>query len=207
MFKNDTSTSVEVPFGAFVRPTSKRQVRRIKDYIKMKIRQSPECHDDCHCPVAEDDLASNVDSDKHLVVASGSVSQPLRASAVSHNCGNVRTTVPSQSEPLREKTGSAIIADASNCEGIDKVMFKGQVLYDHDVLLSAASKLKSALGIKDKGKDTGKESDESGTERTMVREPESYGDGSARGRARMMKDLGAGFSSFLDDDDDDDDDV
>ena len=85
VFKNDSSTSVEVPFGAFVRPTSRRQVRRIKDYIKMKIRQSPECHDDCHCPAADDDLASNVDSDKHLVVASGSVSQPLRASAVSHN--------------------------------------------------------------------------------------------------------------------------
>ena len=82
-----------------------------------------------------------------------------------------------------EELGSAIIADARSCEGIDKVMFKGKLLYD-------------------KSKDTGKESDESGAESTMVREPESYGDGSARGRARMMKDLGSGISSFLDDDDD-----
>ena len=82
-------------------------------------------------------------------------------------------------------------------------MFKGQVLYDHDALLSAASKLKSALGIKDKGKDTGKESDESDVTALMVREPESYDGESTRGRARMMIDLGAGISSFLDDDDDD----
>ena len=48
------SQSYEVPISEFIRPPSKRQERRIKDYIKVKQRQQPSCAEGCKCEEKED---------------------------------------------------------------------------------------------------------------------------------------------------------
>ena len=42
-----------VPISEFIRPPSKRQERRIKDYIKLKQRQKPSCAEGCKCEEQE----------------------------------------------------------------------------------------------------------------------------------------------------------
>ena len=62
MFKDDepsktqvagNSHSYEVPISEFIRPPSKRQERRIKDYIRLKQRQKPSCAEGCKCEELE----------------------------------------------------------------------------------------------------------------------------------------------------------